>query len=45
MSGTYRPATQVTNNVGPVTIQFQGAETGMMTMPGGRNVQIQRYRF
>jgi hypothetical protein len=45
MSGAYRPASQINNNVAPVTIQFQGAETGIMTLPGNRTINIQRYRF
>lgn len=45
MTGSYRAPTQVSNNVAPVTIQFQGAETGIMTLPGGRTTTIRRYRF
>jgi hypothetical protein len=33
------------SNVGPVTIQFDGAETGIMTLPGSRTAAIRRYRF
>ena len=45
LTGTYRPPTQVNGNVAPVTIQFSGAETGIMTLPGGRTTAIQRFRF
>ena len=45
LTGTFKPAQQINNNVGPVTIQFQGAETGIMTLPGGRAITIRRYRF
>jgi hypothetical protein len=45
LTGAFKPAQQISNNVGPVTIQFQGAETGIMTLPGGRNITIRRYRF
>jgi hypothetical protein len=45
LTGTYRAPTQVNANVAPVTIQFQGAENGIMTLPGGRTTAIRRYRF
>jgi hypothetical protein len=45
LTGAYKPATQANPNVGPVTIQFQGAQDGIMTLPGGRQVPITRYRF
>jgi hypothetical protein len=45
MTGPYKPATQVNPNVGAVTIQFQGAQDGIMTLPGGRKIAIARYRF
>jgi hypothetical protein len=45
LTGTYRAPTQVSSNVAPVTIQFTGAETGIMTLPGGRTTAIRRYRF
>jgi hypothetical protein len=31
--------------VAPVTIQFSGAETGIMTLPNGRTTAIRRFRF
>jgi hypothetical protein len=31
--------------VGPATIQFNGAADAIMTMPGGRQVTLSRYRF
>ena len=45
LTGTYRAPTQVNANVAPVTIQFQGAADGIMTLPGGRTTAIRRYRF
>jgi hypothetical protein len=45
LTGTYRTPTQVNGNVAPVTIQFSGAENGMMTLPGGRTTAIRRFRF
>jgi hypothetical protein len=41
----YRPATRVNDNVAPVTIQFSGPETALLTLPGGRTTQLTRFRF
>jgi hypothetical protein len=35
----------VNGNVAPVTIQFSGPETGIMTLPNGRTTSITRFRF
>jgi hypothetical protein len=43
--GAYKPAQRVDDNVGPVTITFQGPETAIMTLPGGRTTNIKRFRF
>jgi hypothetical protein len=45
LAGAYKPAQRVDDNVAPVTIQFSGAETGLMTLPGGRTTAIRRFRF
>ncbi len=45
LSGAYRPATRVNENVAPVTVQFSGPETAIMTLPGGRTTTLTRYRF
>jgi hypothetical protein len=45
LTGAYKPATQANANVGAVTIQFQGAQEAIMTLPGGRQIPITRYRF
>ncbi|NJD87774.1 MAG: hypothetical protein FIB05_07155 [Betaproteobacteria bacterium] len=45
LTGAYRPPTRPPTLTGAATIQFQGAETAIMTMPGGRQVNLSRYRF
>ena len=45
LTGAYQPAQQVNNNVGPVSITFQGSENAIMTLPGGRTTAIRRFRF
>jgi len=45
LAGTYRQPVAVNPSVAPVTIQFNGADTGLMTLPGGRSTAIQRFRF
>jgi hypothetical protein len=45
LTGTFKPAQQINANVAPVTIQFQGPETGLMTLPGNKTITIRRYRF
>jgi hypothetical protein len=45
LTGAFKPATQVSNNVGPVSITFQGAENAIMTLPGGATSAIRRFRF
>lgn len=45
LTGAYRPATRVSDNVAPVTIQFHSATTATMTLPGGRTVSLTRHRF
>jgi hypothetical protein len=45
LTGTYRSNTRINPNVGPVTIQFQGAQDAIMTLPGGRQLPLTRYRF
>ena len=44
-SGAYRPATRINDNVGPATIQFQSTTTATMTLPGGRQIALTRFRF
>jgi len=45
LMGTYRSPMTVNPSVAPVTIQFQGAENAIMTLPGGRTTSLTRYRF
>ncbi len=45
LTGAYRPATQVSNNVAPLSIRFDTATTGFLTLPGNRQVPITRFRF
>jgi alpha-tubulin suppressor-like RCC1 family protein len=45
LTGTYKPPTAVNPSVAPVTIQFKGANTGLMTLPNGRSTAIQRFLF
>jgi hypothetical protein len=45
LTGPYKPAVQLSNNVAPVTIQFDSATTGTMTLPGGRKLPITRFRY
>ena len=45
LTGAFKPAAQVNNNVGPVSITFQGSENALMTLPGGRVTALRRFRF
>jgi hypothetical protein len=45
LMGPWRPHARVNGNVAPVTIQFQGAENAIMTLPNGRTTAITRHRF
>ena len=45
MTGAYRPPTQINGNVGPATIVFHTATTATMTLPGGRQIPLVRFRF
>jgi hypothetical protein len=44
LTGAYRAPTIVNGNVAPVTIQFQGADTALLTLPSG-TLPITRFRF
>ncbi len=44
LTGTYRAPTLVNGNVAPVTIQFQGADSALITLPSG-TLPISRFRF
>jgi len=45
MGGTFKPATQTSNNVAPVTVQFSAPDTAVMTLPNGRTTTLVRQRF
>jgi hypothetical protein len=45
LTGPYQAPSLIDNSVAPITIQFQGLETGLITLPGGRTSAIQRFRF
>ena len=45
LTGPLRPAVQVSDHVAPVTIQFQGPDTALMTLPNGRTTALRRQRF
>jgi hypothetical protein len=44
LTGAYRAPTLVNGNVAPVTIQFQGADTALLTLPSG-TLPLTRFRF
>ena len=44
LTGAYRKPTLVNGNVAPVTIQFQGPDTAILTLPTG-TLPITRFRF
>ncbi|MDH5264955.1 MAG: hypothetical protein OEX21_09425, partial [Betaproteobacteria bacterium] len=44
LTGAYRAPTIVNANVAPVTIQFQGADTAILTLPSG-TLPLTRFRF
>lgn len=44
LTGAYRKPTLVNGNVAPVTIQFQGSDTTVLTLPTG-TLPITRFRF
>ena len=46
MTGTYKPPTPSNGNVvGALSIQFQDAANATMTLPGGRQIPITRFRY
>jgi hypothetical protein len=45
LTGPYKPAQRVNDNVAPVTITFSGSENAIMTLPGGRTTALRRFRF
>lgn len=45
LSGPYKAATIINPNVGGLTIQFTDTQTGILTLPGGQRIPIQKYWF
>ena len=45
LTGTYKKPDQVNSNVGSITLQFTSRSTAVLTLPGGRQVNLSRYRF
>jgi hypothetical protein len=45
LTGAYKPATRINDNVAPLGIQFTSATTATMTLPNGRTTQLVRFRF
>lgn len=45
LTGPYRPNRQLSNNVAPLTINFTGPDTAIMTLPFGRTTNLTRHRF
>jgi len=45
MGGVYRAPTQTSNNFAPLSINFTGPDTAVMTLPGGRTTNLVRQRF
>jgi hypothetical protein len=45
LTGPWKPNTRLSDNVAPVTIQFNGADKATMTLPNGRTANLYRHRF
>ncbi len=45
MGGSYRPATRTSDTFAPLTINFTGPDTAVMTLPNGRSTNLVRQRF
>jgi alpha-tubulin suppressor-like RCC1 family protein len=45
MGGVFKPATQTSDHVAPVTVQFNSPDTAIMTLPNGRTTSLVRQRF
>lgn len=45
LTGAYRPATRTSDAFAPVAIRFNSSTTATMTLPGGRQLELQRHRF
>ncbi len=45
LTGPWKPNTRLSDNVAPVTIQFNGPDKATMTLPNGRVANLYRHRF
>jgi alpha-tubulin suppressor-like RCC1 family protein len=45
LMGPWRQHRRTNDNVAPVTIQFSGPDTALMTLPNGRTTPLRRHRF
>jgi len=45
LTGPWKPNTRLSDNVAPVTIQFNGPDKATMTLPNGRIANLYRHRF
>jgi hypothetical protein len=45
LTGAWKPNTRLSTTVAPVTIQFSGPDTALMTLPNGRTTSLKRHRF
>jgi hypothetical protein len=45
LTGAWKPNTRTSDHVAPVTIQFNGVDTAVMTLPNGRTTSLKRHRF
>ncbi|MFZ6676227.1 hypothetical protein [Undibacterium sp. Xuan67W] len=45
LTGLYKPASVINQNAGNVKIKFNTTTTGTLTLPDGRDISIERFRF
>jgi alpha-tubulin suppressor-like RCC1 family protein len=45
MTGTYRPAARVNDNVGSIVLEFSDATRATLTLPDGRRIPLTRFSF
>jgi len=45
LTGPWQRNRQLSNDVAPLTIQFSGPDTALMTLPDGRTTSLTRQRF
>jgi hypothetical protein len=45
LTGTYVPPVVTNSNVGPVTLQIIDSATAQLTLPGGRQIPLNRFNF